>query len=90
MIIGDMSIDPRRVVAADLEYTHSVWVMTVQYMVGDSVTNLTDYYPDYEDAASDLFKLDKASYKGALADAIGDKELEDEGEEPLITIGFKE
>ena len=90
MIIGDMSIDPRRVVAADLEYTRDRWVITVQYLVGDTVTALNDYYDDYDQAVDDLARLDKASYKGALADAIGDKELEDEGEEPLITIGFKE
>jgi hypothetical protein len=90
MIIGDMSIDPRRVVAADLEYTRDRWVITVQYLVGDTVTSLTDYYDDYEDAASDLFKLDNASYKMPLTDAISDKVIEDEDGDDSITIGFKE
>lgn len=81
MTIGTLSIDPRRVLLATVEKQRGMWVLTVSYQVGTSMTDIEDEYSDKEDAMAALVKLDAACYKGPLADAIGTDRLEEDDEE---------
>ena len=87
MTIGTLSLDPRRVLAADIEYYRRRWILTVKYMVGDGMTEFEVDYEDRDDAMADLAKLDSACYKGPLADAVSDKTIDDEDDEDC-DIGF--
>ena len=87
MTIGTLSLDPRRVLAADIEYYRRRWILTVKYRIGDAMTELEADYEDRDDAQADLAKLDDACYKGPLADAVSDKTIDDEDDEDC-DIGF--
>jgi hypothetical protein len=87
MTIGTLSLDPRRVLAADIEYYRRRWILTVKYRIGDAMTELEADYEDRDDAMADLAKLDGACYKGPLADAVSDKTIDDEDDEDC-DIGF--
>jgi len=76
-----MSVDPRRVIAADLEYTRGMWIMTVQYMVNDTVASLDNCFIDRVEAVRELERLDEKSYKADLIDAISNKEIDDADDE---------
>ena len=78
MTIGTLSLDPRRVLAADIEYYRRRWILTVKYRIGDAMTELEADYEDRDDAMADLAKLDGVCYKGPLADAISTDKLDDD------------
>ena len=78
MTIGTLSLDPRRVLAADIEYYRGRWILSVKYMVGDGMTECETDYEDKEDAEAALAKLDGACYRGPLADAISTDKLDDD------------
>jgi hypothetical protein len=81
MTIGTLSIDPRRVLTANVNKDRGAWILTISYQVGTSMLDLEDEYDDKEDAMAALVKLDAACYKGPLADAIGTDRLEEDNEE---------
>ena len=87
MTIGTLSLDPRRVLAADNEYSRGRWILTVKYLVGDSMVEMDADFEEHEEAMAALVKLDEACYKGPLADAVSDKTIDDEDDEDC-DIGF--
>jgi hypothetical protein len=87
MTIGTLSLDPRRVLAADIEYSRGRWILTVKYLVGDSMVEMDADFEEHEDAMAALTTLDEACYKGPLADAVSDKTIDDEDDEDC-DIGF--
>jgi hypothetical protein len=88
MTIGTLSLDPRRVLAAELELIRGRWLITVKYLVGDTMTHLEMDFVDKEDAEAALAKLDGACYKGPLADAVADKTIDDDQDDEDYEIGF--
>ena len=89
MTIGTLSIDPRRVLTANVNKDRGAWILTISYQVGTSMLDLEDEYDDKDDAMAALVKLDAACYKGPLADAIGTDRLEEDNEdETLARIGL--
>lgn len=88
MTIGTLSLDPRRVVAADFDLVRGVYIMTVRYAIGDSVVSLDTMLTDEAEARYALAKIDECCYKGPLADAISTDRLEldtdDDDEEGMI------
>ena len=78
MTIGTLSLDPRRVLAAELELIRGRWLITVKYLVGNTMTHLEMDFVDKEDAEAALVKLDGACYKGPIADAISTDKLDDD------------
>ena len=92
MIIGGLSLDPRRILAASLETERGSHILTVNYLIGGSVVSLDTSIDDPESAVCALYKLDENSYKGPLADAIASERLsddQDDDEEAKNKIGFK-
>lgn len=84
MIIGDASIDPRRVLQAEVDPIANGYRLTITVQYGSAAHSLEQFYDSYEDAAADLDKLDAAAHKGPLADAIATERLDDgddDGEE---------
>lgn len=90
MILGATSIDPRRVTFADIEHVAgSVYKLKVERILGDAVMDTDILFTDLEDAEAALVKLDKASYKTELADAISDKSIDqDDDEDEQGKLGF--
>jgi hypothetical protein len=88
MTIGTLSLDPRRVLAADIEYYRGRWILSVKYMVGNAMTEFDTDYEDHEDAMAALVKLDGVCYKGPLADAVADKTIDDDQDDEDYEIGF--
>lgn len=78
MIIGDASIDPRRVLQAEIEQVGSQYRLTITMQYGETAHSLEQFYDRYEDAAADLDKLDRAAHKGPLADAIATDRVDDD------------
>ena len=88
MTIGTLSLDPRRVLAADIEYSRGRWILTVKYLVGDSMVEMDADFEEHEAAMAALVKLDSACYKGPLADAVADKVIDDDQDDEDYEIGF--
>jgi hypothetical protein len=86
MTIGTLSLDPRRVLAADIEYYRGRWILSVKYMVGNAITEFETDYEELEEAEAALVKLDDSCYKGPLADAVADKTIEEDDDD--YEIGF--
>jgi DNA-dependent RNA polymerase auxiliary subunit epsilon len=90
MIIGNVSIDPRRVVEAELTNIGTNPAIKISLLYGNTITVTDAYFASVEMARDALTKLDKNSYKTELIDAISDKEIEDEDDDDLSDkIGFK-
>lgn len=90
MIIGNVSIDPRRVTEAKLVPYKRGFILNISVMYGNTLTDTQAQFVDIDDAVIALAKLDAACYKGPLADAIASDRLEEEeidGEQEKI--GFK-
>ena len=81
MTIGTLSIDPRRVLTANVNKDRGAWVLTISYQVGTSMLDLEDEYDDKDDAMAALVKLDAACYKGPLADAIASDKVEEDDDD---------
>jgi len=88
VIIGGLPLDPRRIIAASLETERGSHVITVQYIIGNSIEHLDTAIDDQESAVNALYKLDESAYKGPLADAIATERLDD-NEEAKNKIGFR-
>jgi hypothetical protein len=92
VIIGGLSLDPRRIIAASLETERGNHILTVNYLIGESVVSLDTSIDDPESAVCALYKLDENSYMGPLADAIASERLDDsdnDGKNAKSKIGFK-
>jgi hypothetical protein len=90
MIIGNVSIDPRRVMRAEILQEYMREVVRISCLYGDTVSDTDAVFSDRQLASEALQELDKVCYKGPLADAISDKEIEDEDDDDLSgKIGFK-
>lgn len=81
MIIGDASIDPRRVLDADIDNVGSGYRLNITLQYGESIRTIEQFYDTFEDAADDLERLDRAAYKGPLADAIATDRLGDDSDD---------
>jgi hypothetical protein len=90
MIIGNVSIDPRRVTEAKLVPYKKGFILNISIMYGNTLTDTQSEFADYEDALIAFMKLDDACYKGPLSDAIASERLEDEdSDDEQSKIGFK-
>ena len=90
MIIGNVSIDPRRVMRAEIVQEYMRDIVRISCLYGDTISDTDAVFSDPQLAGDALRELDKVCYKGPLADAISDKELEDEDDCDLEDkIGFK-
>ncbi|MBA4274071.1 MAG: hypothetical protein C0436_00295 [Alphaproteobacteria bacterium] len=82
MIVGTASVDPRRVTEANIvRVSPECWRLDVQLLYGNQVRTLEIFYADEAKAAADLAALDRASYKGPLADAIATDRLDDDDDD---------
>ena len=89
MIIGNVSIDPRRVMRAEIVKEYERDVVRISCLYGDTVSDTDAVFTDLQLAKNALKELDQVCYKGPLADAISDKEIEDENDDDLSDkIGF--
>jgi hypothetical protein len=88
MIIGDASLDPRKVLGAEITYHAGCYRLTADVLYGNSVMKVEVFFADKDDALEAMAKLDAASYKGPLADAIADKTVDDEDDDEEHGMGF--
>jgi DNA-dependent RNA polymerase auxiliary subunit epsilon len=90
MIIGNVSVDPRRVVEAELTALGNNLLIKISLLYGNTISITDAIFDDINLANEALVRLDKHSYKTELIDAISDKEIEDEDDDDLSDkIGFK-
>jgi hypothetical protein len=79
MIIGNTSLDPRRVTEARIEHVAlSVYRLIVEILIGNTISETYIVFTDREDAEAALVKLDKHCHKGQLVDAIATDTLDDD------------
>lgn len=62
MIVGHLSIDPRRVLSAKVEKDHGEYVLYIQYQLGSNISELTTDFGDIDDAINALSKVNDMSY----------------------------
>jgi hypothetical protein len=77
LIIGKLSIDPRRVLASTVTYERGKWILAVKLQVGDGLMELSDDFDSEACALNWQEQLDGHCYKGELADAISTKDVDD-------------
>jgi len=87
MTVGGLSLDPRRVIAADTEYVRGRYILTVRYLVAETVVSLDTCFDDAQEAGYALAKLDEHCYKGPLADAIATQTIDDDDDDDDDTEG---
>jgi hypothetical protein len=89
LIIGKLSIDPRRVIASMVTQEHGRYTLTIKQIVGAALMEIDDYFSSEAEARQWQEQLDGACYKGILADAISDKALTDDNDDDECgKIGF--
>lgn len=88
MIIGKLSIDPRRVIGSVVTQEHGRYTLTVKQQIGDGLMETEDYFDSEAVALQWQEQLDSACYKGQLADAISGKDIDD-GDIDDLTITDK-
>ena len=77
MIIGKLSIDPRRVVGSIVTQEHGRYTLTVKQIFGEALMETDDYFASESEALRWQEILDEACYKGILADAVSSKDIDD-------------
>jgi hypothetical protein len=75
MVLGDVSLDPRRVVYTSITRGARDWKLAIAYMVGDTVLTL-EQYGTKEDMQALANMLDNLAYKGPLADAVSSLQID--------------
>ena len=92
MVVGKLSIDPRRVIGSMVTQEHGRYTLTVKQLVGELMLETDDYFATEAEALRWQEQLDEACYKGPLADAISDKELSDDNDDGCEQdrIGFRD
>jgi len=88
LIIGKLSIDPRRVLASIVTYDRGKWILAVKLQISDGLMELEDYFDSEACALDWQEQLDGHCYKGTLADAISSKDVDD-GDIDDLTITDK-
>ena len=91
MIVGKLSIDPRRVIGSMVTQEHGRYTLTVKQLVGGLMLEMDDFFTTESEALQWQEQLDEACYKGPMADAISSKELSDDNDDgtELDKIGFR-
>lgn len=95
MIVGGLSIDPRRVVYSKIQIVYRrfrmpIHILSVGYMLDGNIVDISEPFESERDIYLAQIKLDKACYKGPLADAISNQTVDDEGDdEEQERIGFR-
>jgi len=77
MIIGKLSLDPRNILFAQINRDDAGWLLSVTYKVGDQATDI-EVRGDTEELEAWLAKIDERAYKGPLADALAQDNLDDD------------
>jgi hypothetical protein len=77
MIIGDISLDPRKIISGQIIRKHGKWYLSIMYEVGDSACQFNVKCADFDSASLWILKLDRYAHKDSLLDAISDKSLEE-------------
>jgi len=77
LIIGKLSIDPRRVLASTVTHERGKWILAVKLQVGDGLMELDDDFDSEACALQWQEQLDGSCYKSALSDAISSKDIDD-------------
>ena len=77
MIIGKLSIDPRRVIGSIVTQEHGRYTLTVKQIVGSALFETDDYFDSESEAREWQEQLDSICYKGQLSDAISGKDIDD-------------
>lgn len=88
MTVGGLSLDPRRVIAADTEYVRGRYVLTVRYLVAETVVSLDTCFQDEQSAMYALAILDEHCYKGPLVDAVATQTIDDDDDDDEKELGF--
>lgn len=94
MIIGDISLDPRKIINGQVKQKHGKYYLSIMYIIGESACEFEVKCFSLDIANSLLIKLDRYAHKDDLIDAISDKTLEEieddlDMEEDCHKIGFK-
>jgi len=92
MIIGNTSLDPRKIIYAFIAKRFFSVQIVVMYSFGDMITKVNVKCKNMGDASNTIFCIDKYAHKDSFVDAISDKSLE-EIEDDLdceMRIGFKQ
>ena len=77
MIIGDISLDPRKIISGQIIRKRGKWYLSIMYEVGDSACQFNVKCIDFDSANLLLAQLDLFAHKDDLIDAISDKSLEE-------------
>ena len=77
MIIGDISLDPRKIISGQIIRKRGKWYLSITYSFGDMITASSVKCSDFDSASLWLIKLDRYAHKDNLLDAISDKSLEE-------------
>ena len=81
MIVGTISIDPRRIIDAEIiEKAGKCWLQ-VEWLIGEGIRQSETAFDDMASALAALKRIDDVAYKTMLADAVSDKVLELEADD---------
>lgn len=70
MIVGNTTLDPRRVVYTEIARCEKDWKLSIAYLVGETMVTLEQF--GTKDEMNDLANtLDSMAYKGDPASAVG-------------------
>jgi hypothetical protein len=92
MIIGNTSLDPRKIIYAQIIQKLFKVYLLVTYSFGDMITSVSVKCDNLQDAIVNLIKIEKYAHKDNLLDAISDKsleEIEQDLDDEACRIGFK-
>ena len=94
MVIGEVTLDPRKVLYTYIERTGRDWKLSITYLIGDAATTI-DQYGTKQEMLNLSLKIDDLAYKGELIDARATVTVEDDGdgtedEEDLTADGKRE
>ena len=77
MIIGNTSLDPRKIIYAFIAKRFFSVQIVVMYSFGDMITKVNVKCKNMADASSTILQIDQYAHKDDLIDAISDKTLEE-------------
>jgi hypothetical protein len=77
MIIGNTSLDPRKIIYAQIIKKLFKVYLLVTYSFGDLITSISIPVENYYDGIVGLKIIEKYAHKDDLIDAISDKTLEE-------------
>lgn len=86
MVIGEVTLDPRKVLYTYIERMGRDWKLSITYLIGDAATTI-DQYGTRQEMVALASKIDSAAYKGEIVDAratvtVDDDESGDAEDEP--------